>query len=97
MDIAFPALQQLEQKRRLAHSRFCDKREKPTPRFNPVEQRCESFPVSGTEIKVTRVRSHTEWLFTQFVEIEKHFSTRHSSGTLPPQARPRMIRPLPVS
>src|SRR5882762_10860785 len=72
VDIAFPPLQELEQERGLAHSRLRNKREKTAPRLNPVEQGCEGFPMPGAEVKVARIRCHSERLLTQPVEIEEH-------------------------
>src|SRR6267378_6343543 len=72
VDIAFPPPQELEQERGLAHSRLRDKREKTASRLNPVEQGCEGFPMPWAEVKVARVRCHSERLLTQPVEIEEH-------------------------
>src|SRR5258708_2383005 len=72
VDIAFPSLQELEQECGLAHSRLGHKREKTAPRFNPIEQGCQRFPMPWAEVKVTRVRCHSERLLTQLVEIEEH-------------------------
>jgi hypothetical protein len=72
VDMAPPALQELEQERGLAHPRLCDKREKTTPRFNPIQQGSQSFPVPGAEVKVPRVGSYSKRLLRQLIEIEDH-------------------------
>ena len=70
--IAFPAFEQLEKKRRLAHPRLGHKRQKSTTRLDSIEKRRKRFSMTRAEIQEARVRSHAERLLSQAVEVEEH-------------------------
>ena len=72
VDVALPAFEQLEQQRGLSHPRLCHQRQKSTSGLNPIEQGRQCLSVTRTKIQVPRVRSHTERLFVQLVEVEEH-------------------------
>src|SRR5260370_42244438 len=61
-DRALQPLEKLEQQRGLTHPRLGNQSEKSTPRIDPIEERCQSLAMRGSEVKKARVRSHAEGL-----------------------------------